>query len=297
MEPSLLISEHHPHFTRYLIFHDSLDKVFKAFCNLDIQDSLCTPVLKITKVKRKTSLDDEGNEITYSDDKITFTLKIEKVFKSTHYYSITMRCINCPPKYSTFTFIYKFYWDTNQLVSIVQGIVLLDDSSLQMMSIFKDNNLHSYQTIENFLHKQHGDLIETESITIANTLDRVWEFIIENDNLSFFFPFQNISITLTENNIIVISDSSSKNELKLRKTEIIEHRETKRALQLELFYSLMPMPKQLITIQLIRLSRNNTFMIFKHQSLEYIPYDVLISNSAEKKKILRKIKKTLDITS
>ena len=52
----------------------------------------------------------------------------------------------------------------------------------------------------------------------------------------------------------------------------------------------MAMPKQKILISLIKMDDNQTFVIFKHTILEFIPYDILMSYSSTKKKVLRNIK-------
>ena len=65
-------------------------------------------------------------------------------------------------------------------------------------------------------------------------------------------------------------------------------------LTLELFDSLIPMPKQLIEISSVQIKENSTLVMFKHTILEYIPFDALRSNSKEKQKILRRIKKKIE---
>ena len=89
-------------------------------------------------------------------------------------------------------------------------------------------------------------------------------------------------------------DETSNNEIKLIRKEEIESDLSKMIYQLELFDSIIPMPKQLIEISLIKIKEELTLMEFKHIILEYIPYDVLISNSRYKQRILKKIKKLLE---
>ena len=60
---------------------------------------------------------------------------------------------------------------------------------------------------------------------------------------------------------------------------------------LENFDSLVLMPLQSMQIQLIKVNDNSTLIIYKHIVLDYIPYNALKSNSANKQKILKKIKK------
>ena len=104
----------------------------------------------------------------------------------------------------------------------------------------------------------------------------------------------NIEINYDNNEIIKIIDLNSKNEMKLTKKEILENPFGKMIIQLEMFESIIPVPKQRIEISLIKVKENLTLIEFKHIILEYIPYDVLISNSRYKQRILKKIKKLLE---
>ena len=47
-------------------------------------------------------------------------------------------------------------------------------------------------------------------------------------------------------------------------------------------------------IGLIKVNDNTTLIIYKHIMLDYIPYNALLSNSGNKQKILKKIKKLLE---
>ena len=51
---------------------------------------------------------------------------------------------------------------------------------------------------------------------------------------------------------------------------------------------------QRLEINLIRMDENQCFIIFKHIILEFIPFDVLMSYSSSKKKVLRKVKNILE---
>ena len=53
-------------------------------------------------------------------------------------------------------------------------------------------------------------------------------------------------------------------------------------------------PLQSMQIGLIKVNDNTTLIIYKHIMLDYIPYNALLSNSGNKQKILKKIKKLLE---
>ena len=54
------------------------------------------------------------------------------------------------------------------------------------------------------------------------------------------------------------------------------------------------MPLQSMQIQLVKVNDNATLIIYKHIILDYIPYNALRSNSGNKQKILKKLKKILE---
>ena len=63
----------------------------------------------------------------------------------------------------------------------------------------------------------------------------------------------------------------------------------KKQFQCELINSTVSLPKQKVLICLVRMDENQCFVIFKHIILEYIPFDILMSYSSTKKKVLRNI--------
>ena len=54
------------------------------------------------------------------------------------------------------------------------------------------------------------------------------------------------------------------------------------------------MPLQSMQIQLVKVNDDSTLIIYKHIILDYIPYNALRSNSGNKQKILKKLKKLLE---
>jgi hypothetical protein len=88
-------------------------------------------------------------------------------------------------------------------------------------------------------------------------------------------------------------DKSNNNFIRLLKREK-RNDESNFTMYLENFDSLVLMPLQSMQIQLIKVNDNSTLIIYKHIVLDYIPYNALKSNSANKQKILKKIKKILE---
>ena len=281
----------------YFIFHDPIEKVHEAFTNLGLLAAIFSPKIRLDNILRETTLDDEGNEVTFSIlQKYKFTIKTINVKKSKYKYEFTLRTIYYPINYYSIDVNILILWDSVEEITIFHGNIIVSHCSQEkeIIKILKENNILPCKQIDNILKKTIKNLEENESISINVNIKKVWEFILKMENLKFFFPLNKITIKEDNNQIIKILDETSNNEIKLIRKEEIESDLSKMIYQLELFDSIIPMPKQLIEISLIKIKEELTLMEFKHIILEYIPYDVLISNSRYKQRILKKIKKLLE---
>ena len=281
----------------YFIFHDPIEKVHEAFTNLDLLATIFSPKIRLDNILRETTLDDEGNEVTFSIlQKYKFTIKTINVKKSKYKYEFTLRTIYYPINYCSIDVNIQILWDSVEEITIFHGNIIVSHCAQEkeIMKILKENNILPCKQIDKFLKKTIKNLEENESISINVNIRIAWEFILKMENLKFFFPLGKITIKEDNNQIIKILDETSNNEIKLIRKEDIESDLSKMVYQLELFDSVIPMPKQLIEICLIKIREELTLMEFKHIILEYIPYDALISNSRDKQKILKKIKKLLE---
>ena len=222
-------------------------------------------------------------------------MKTLNVKKSKYKYEFTLRTIYYPINFCSIDVNIKILWDSVEEITIFHGNIILGhcNQSSELIKILKENNILPCKQIDKFLKKTIKNLEENESIRKNENIRKVWEFILKMENLKFFFPLNKITIKEDNNQIIKILDENNNNEIKLIRKEEIESDLSKMVYQLELFDSLIPMPKQLIEISLIKIREELTLMEFKHIILEYIPYDALISNSRDKQRILKKIKKLL----
>ncbi len=281
------------HINECYTYHDPLEKVYESITNINIISKILLPNIKINEILRDTKIDDENNEINISILNQNFTLKTMNNQKLKNIYRFNLRSINYPLCYCPFEVLIQVFWDSIEKVTILHFRITVDDSPHQKELIdFLINNPFPFKKVEKYLKKTIKNLEENESIFINKDIIKVWDFLHILDNLKFFFPM-NIEI-YEENNIIKIIDVNSKNEIKLIKKEIIENLYGNMILQLEMRESNIPMPKQRIEISLIKVKDNLTLIEFKHIILEYISYDALQSNSTDKQKTLKKVKKILE---
>ncbi len=281
------------HINECYTYHDPLEKVYESITNINIVSKILLPNIKINEILRETKIDDENNEIKITIINQNFTLKTTNSQKLKNIYRFNLRCIHYPLCYCPFEILMQVFWDSIEKVTILHTRITVDDSPHQKELIdFFINNPFPFKNIEKYLKKTIKNLEENESIFINKDIIKVWDFLHILDNLKFFFPM-NIEI-YEENNIIKIIDVNSKNEIKLIKNEIVENLYGNMILQLEMCESNIPMPKQRIEISLIKVKDNLTLIEFKHIILEYISYDALQSNSTDKQKTLKKVKKILE---
>ena len=92
--------------------------------------------------------------------------------------------------------------------------------------------------------------------------------------------------------------SNNNNFIRLIRREAKEE-DSKYTLYLESFDSILPspMPLQSMQIQLVKVNDDSTLIIYKHIILDYMDYNALRSNSGNKQKILKKLKKILESKS
>ena len=282
------------HINECYVFHDPLEKVYEAITNINTITKLLSPNILIIKVLRETKIDDEGNEIYIFILNNNFTLQTMSTQKVKNIIQYKLRCIHYPLCYCPFEILTQIFWDSIDKITVLHVKITIDDSPHQneLINFFKQNTVN-FKKIEKYLKKTIKNLEENESIFINKDIIKVWDFLQILENLKYFFPM-NIEINYDNNEIIKIIDLNSKNEMKLTKKEILENPFGKMIIQLEMFESIIPVPKQRIEISLIKVKENLTLIEFKHIILEYIPYDALQSNSTDKQKTLKKVKKILE---
>ena len=191
---------------------------------------------------------------------------------------------------------FELFWDSLKEVTIFNGQINISKSSSQekVISIFKQAKIFPTEEIDEYLKNTVKNLEQDESILININIDEFWNFIIQLQNIQTFLNMPNTEVSNEGNNIIKFVDKSNNNNiirLIMREKKI---EDTNYTLFLESFDSILTMPLQSMQIQLVKVNDNSTSIIYKHIILDYIPYNALLSNSGNKQKILKKLKKKLE---
>ena len=278
------------------IYNFPIEEVFKAFTDSEILNKIYPNKILLHNLYGETFYDEEGNELSFiinGNEKVI--LKIIKVTKSQYYYQIIAKTIQYPIDYVPYTVEMEFFWDSMKEVTIFNGQINITKATSQskILSELKLKNFFRTEEIDEYLKNNVKNLEQDESILVNVSIDKIWTFLSQLNIIQLFINMPNSEIINEGNNILKLVDKSSNNYIRLIKREK-KVEDSNYILYLESFDSLQAMPLQSMQIQLIKVNLDTTLIIYKHIMLDYIPINALRSNSGNKQKILKKIKKLLE---
>ena len=291
-----VLEDFESHINKTYIYNFPIEEVYKAFTDKELLLKICEYKIHISNTLRDTFIEDEGNELSLViEGKHTIILRIIKVVKSKFYYQIKAKTIQHPLDYIPFTITFELFWDSIKEVTIFNGQINISKFSSQekAISIFKKARIFPTEEIDEYLKNTVKNLEQDESVLVNVNIDTFWDFILKLENIQMFLNMPNTEVSNEGNNIIKFVDKENKNIIRLieREKKIEDSNYT---LFLESFDSILPMPLQSMQIQLVKVNDDSTLIIYKHIILDYIPYNALRSNSGNKQKILKKLKKLLE---
>jgi hypothetical protein len=283
----------------YYIFHSPLDKVYNIFKTPSLHCCIFFQNLSLISMKRDSSFDESGNEITVEfNKKYQYKFVVENVINLPYYKSFTHKSTSHPPSVTDFVNTYGFYWNSTDKSTIFKFTGEQEESENPniLLNYIMDNKLYMCQSVENYLMKTLKNLEENESISINRSINDTWNFITDIKNQKLLCSNQNVTVKKVDDNKIEIVDNNDKSVSSFGISKNCEN-EDKKQYNLELINSTDSLPKQRIEIILVKMGENQTFLIFKHIILEFIPFDILMSYSPLKKKTLKAIKNSLEEAS
>ena len=280
----------------YYIFHSPLDKVYNIFKTPSLHCNIFFQNLSLISMKKDTSFDESGNEITIElSKKYQYKLVVDNVINLPYYKSFTHKSISHPSSTTDFINTYGFYWNSTDKSTIFKFTGEQEESENPniILNYIMENKLYMCQSVENYLMKTLKNLEENESISINRSINDTWDFITDINNQKLFCSSQNVTVKKQGENKLDIID----NDTKCLSTFVVTkngENEDKKQYNLELINSTDSLPKQRIEMILVKMGENQTFLIFKHIILEFIAFDILMSYSPLKKKKLKNIKNYLE---
>ena len=277
----------------YYIFHSPLDKVYNIFKTPSLHCNIFFQNLSLKTMKKDSSLDESGNEITVElNKKYQYKFVVDNVINLPYYKSFTHKSISHP---STTINTYGFYWNSTDKSTIFKFTGEQEESENPnvILNYIMENKLYMCQSVENYLMKTLKNLEENESISINRSINDTWDFITDINNQKLFCSNQNVTVKKQGENKLEIFDNDTKSVSTFAINKNGEN-EDKKQYNLELINSTDSLPKQKIEMILVKMGENQTFLIFKHIILEFIAFDILMSYSPLKKKKLKMIKNCLE---
>ena len=282
----------------YYIFHSPLDKVYNIFRTPSLHCCIFFQNLSLISMKKDTSFDESGNEITVElNKKYQYKFVVENVINLPYYKSFTHKSTSHPPSATDFVNTYGFYWNSTDKSTIFKFTGEQEESENPniLLNYIMENKLYMCQSVENYLMKTLKNLEENESISINRSINDTWNFITDIKNQKLLCSNQNVTVKKIDENKIEIIDNNDKTVSTFCISKNCEN-EDKKQYNLELVNSTDSLPKQRIEMILVKMGESQTFLIFKHIILEFIAFDILMSYSPLKKKALKAIKNSLEGT-
>lgn len=281
----------------FYIFHAPIDKVYSIFCSPTLITCTFFQNAKIISMKRDTSLDDSGNEITINwSGNAIFSFRVDNTVNMPYFKTFRHKSISAPASFCPFDHTFSFFWNSTDKVTVFKFTSFLKDveNKSSITNYIMENKDSMCLSTENYLMKTLTNLEENESISINRSIEEVWTFISDVSNQVYFYPnSQSIKVEKLSEDRIVICDEDSKNRMTFH-VQKTEFNNDKKQMELELVEANVSLPKQKIMLNLVRMDDNQCFVIFKHIILEFIPFDILMSYSSQKKKLLRKVKDMIE---
>ena len=254
------------------IFHVNLDLLFNIFILPEFLPNIFFNKSKIASMKNNTNFAEEGNEIEIetSVNHNKFKIKVINSINTQFYKSFTHDIIEKPTLFAGFTTTFNFFWDSIEQVSILQIIIVIKDT-LYKTSIadymFSRHN-HKFKIITDYLEEKFKNFEQSESISINRNISYIWHFLIDYNNIKFFFGDGNnnhieIGILYDRDNEIEIIDRDKNNKIRvLISSDNNNENENEKEILFQIISSIIPLPKQRIKIKLIKIDEFKTMVFF-----------------------------------
>ena len=250
-------------------------------------------------MKNNTTITEEGNEFEIiNNNGYKVKMKVVKSINNSYFKSFTHDLIEKPTLLAGFSATYNFYFDSIQNVSILQ-IEIITKDTLYKTSIadqMKDHTNQKFKIIGDYLKENIKNIEQEESISINKDINFVWIFFIDYNNIKYLFNNNfEIRMLYDKENEIEIIDKEKKNKIKVM-ISLNENKENEneKEMLLQIISSIVPVPKQRIIMKLIKINNFHTMIIFKHEIMQYLDYNIIKSYSFVKKKALWDIKTLLE---
>ena len=280
----------------YYIFHSPLDKVYNIFRTPNLLFNIFFQNKATLLDKKETLLDESGNEVAFVwNSQYQYKFIIEGVVNLPFFKAFTHRSTSHQPSTTDFIHTFSFFWNSTDKETIFKFTGEQEDTEKEnvFLKSIMENKTEMCKSVENHLEKTLKNLEENESISIYRSIIDVSEFISDINNQKFFYPGKKITVKKLDENKVEINNEDENSSMVFLLSKNFES-DDKKTFIFELQSSNCNLPKQKVLLIMVKMGDDQTFLIYKHVIMEFIPFDVLMSYSTMKKKVLRNIKEYLE---
>ena len=203
--------------------------------------------------------------------------------------------------FASFIVTFNFFWNSLEKNTVFEiDIKILDSlykNSILNYVISHHNKI--FKNVEDYFEENINSLEQSESISINKDINAIWNYLTNVNNLRFFFGgvdnVSKVSIQRKDlSNEYIFVDDIKNSTIHLKIDYVFNEEDYDREVDIEVLSSSVKIPKQKITIRLLKIEEKRTFIFFLHNLLQYVDNDILESNCSLKQKILWDLKKELE---
>lgn len=257
---------------------------------------------ELISMLRDTDMADEGNEITLRIiNQYTFTFKVENKISRPNFKSFTHRCINSPTMFASFIVTFNFFWNSLEKNTVFEIDTKILDSLYKksILNYVISHHNKIFKNVEDYFEENINSLEQSESISINKDINAIWNYLTNVNNLRIFFggvdDVSKVSIQRKDlSNEYIFVDDIKNSTIHLKIDYVFNEEDYDREVDIEVLSSSVKIPKQKITIRLLKIEEKRTFIFFLHNLLQYVDNDILESYCSLKQKILWDLKKELE---
>lgn len=237
-------------------------------------------------------------DIFYPDKNLNAKLLIENILDTPNYKSISFKLIEHPDDISTFTAIDSFYYCSYTNVTGL-SIKIITNPEEKMKKNFILDYLYEniemiYKNIEKYIEINFKETEEAESISIRKSSNEVFDFLTKKNYTNLKILLGNHASVKPTNspNKIEIEHFTKKNKVIFIIDKSIDFNE--KQILLQPIENSLPLPRQIVTIKIINIDKDNCLVFFVHKIKEYVSNDLIENYSLLKKKLLWSLKSIIE---
>lgn len=285
------------------VYDDFLKRVFDAFTKPEIYNKIISEFADEIRVISGTSYAEIGTKVSIAwKGCATMTLEVINVETSKNIKKIIFRVINNDEmmKGLNYHLSSTFIWDSKNYKTTVISEIIFDKPMLmseEEVKMSEKKKLKIFNKVRDYLKLHTDGLFNEESIIINVSPEKLWETIIDWNNIKLHVPEVAESAVydgpIEKGTVVHIYHNTKQIEYHLRiKSMIIET--DSREYILDFFAGKPVSPKQELIFKIVNIDNQCSLLQFRHNFKEYVTSKMIKHISKEKLSIMEQLKKSLE---